>query len=264
MIKENKDFFLYVLGIIVLFIVTVALLGYITPGQGPGGECGFLGLNCFFDNLFKKEMVWSEPPEMTIDVLKDYKAVVKTNLGDFEIDLYEQNAPTTVNNFVFLSRENYYDGVKFHRVAQGFLVQTGDRNTLDSDPTNDGQGGPGYIFEDEINWSSLNLSQAKIQQLTNLGFNTNENVSSWHLERKSVAMANSGPNTNGSQFFVVTASSIDTSVKGLEGRHTVFGKVISGWEVIEAIQSVEVDDPSSSSPRPLEDIVILDIEIQES
>jgi len=263
MIKENKDFFLYVLGIVVLSILTMVLFSYIFPGQKKE-ECGFLGINCWLDNLFKKEMAWSEPPEMIIDTNKDYKAVVKTNFGDFELDLYEENAPLSVNSFVFLASENYYDNVRFHRVARGFLVQTGDRNTLDSDPDNDGEGGPGYVFQDEINWESLNFSKAKIQQLSSLGFTSKANVISRHLEHKSVAMANSGPDTNGSQFFIVTSASGDSAVKGLEGRHTTFGKVISGWEVIEAIENVEVDDPTSSSPRPQEDITILDIEIQES
>lgn len=264
MIKENKDFFLYILGILALFVITVVMLGYITPGGARNlGDCGFLGLNCVLDNLFKKEKVWTEPPGMIIDTNKDYKATIKTSLGDFDIDLYEQNAPITVNNFVFLAQEDYYDGVKFHRVVKGFLVQSGDRNTLDANSENDGEGGPGYTFNDEINWESLNFSKAKIQQLSNLGFSSGSNVVSQHLGYKSVGMANSGPNSNGSQFFIVTADSVAESVRGLEGRHTVFGEVISGWEVIEKIENTEVDDPTSNSPKPLEDIVITDVVIQE-
>ncbi|MBN2016209.1 peptidylprolyl isomerase [Candidatus Dojkabacteria bacterium] len=201
---------------------------------------------------------------MSIDTSKNYKAVFKTNYGDFEIDLYERNAPVAVNNFVFLVNEDYYDGVKFHRLAKGLLIQAGDRNTLDSNLDNDGLGGPGYTFEDEINWDSMNFSNAKIQQLENLGYSTNSEVESLHLEQKSIALANDGPNTNGSQFFIVTASSDDKAVKGLEGRHTVFGIVISGWEVILNIENIEVDDPSSNFPRPLEDIIINDIEIKVS
>lgn len=263
MVKENKDFFLYILGIIVCFVLFLVGFDYFMPQQ-DSSECGFLGINCWLNNLFKQEMVWASPPEMSIDVNKDYKATIKTNFGDFEVELYEKNALQTVNNFIFLANEDFFDGVKFHRVVNGFLVQTGDRNTLDADPNNDGEGGAGYTLEDEINWDSLDFSKAKIQQLTNLGFSSKESVVSRHLEWKSVAMANSGPDTNGSQFFIVTAASSAASVKGLEGRHTVFGKVVSGWEIVERIENVEVDDPTSSSPRPLEDIVITDVVIQES
>lgn len=261
MVKENKDFFLYVLGIIVLLILTVFLLDYMMPGMFSKDECGLLGYKCWIKKVRKGEMVYDEPPEMKIDTAKNYTATVETNYGSFDIDLYEQNAPDAVNNFVFLSNEGYYAGVKFHRVIEDLLVQTGDRNTLNDDAEDDGSGGPGYTFNDEINWASLNYSKAKKQQLTNLGYTTNKTVKSVFLEKKSVAMANGGPNSNGSQFFIITASSSDSDVKNLEGRHTVFGKVISGWEVIEKINSVEVDDPTSNSPRPVEDIVVEDIKV---
>jgi cyclophilin family peptidyl-prolyl cis-trans isomerase len=263
MVKENKDFFMYILGIVVLFVATLVIFGYIIPsGSGSGRECGFLGINCFINKTFRNEKTYSKPSEMTIDTNKDYRAVVKTNKGDFEIDLYEKDAPVTVNNFVFLANEKYFDNVKFHRVIRGMLVQTGDRNTLNSDKSDDGKGGPGYTLADEINWESLDFSEAKIQQLTTLGFTDDKSVTSQHLDFQSVAMANSGPNTNGSQFFIVTAMSDDPTIKGLEGRHTVFGKVVSGWEVIDTIQNTSVDDPTSNSPRPLEDIVIMTVEIK--
>ncbi len=264
MVKENKDFFLYVLGIIVLFFLTIVFLDFLVPGFVSDDQCGLLGLKCFFNDMTKGDKVYSSYPEMIIEEGKDYKAVIETNLGSFEVDLYEKNAPLAVNNFIFLVNDDYYDGVKFHRVVKDLLIQTGDRNTLDDDNENDGEGGPGYTYEDEINWESLNLSNAKIQQLQNLGFSSNEEVESKHLEKKSIALANKGPSSNGSQFFIITASSNDTSVKGLEGRHTVFGIVISGWEVIESIENCEVDDQELNSPRPVEDIFIVDIQIQES
>lgn len=263
MIKENKDFFLYVLGIISLFFLTIIFLDFLVPGYVSDDQCGLLGIKCFFNDITKGDKVYSSYPSMVIDIDKDYKATIETNLGSFEIDLYEKNAPLAINNFVFLANDGYYDGVKFHRVIKGFLVQTGDRNTLDDDVDNDGEGGPGYIYKDEINWESLDFSNAKIQQLKNLGFSTNGEVESQHLEKRSVALANKGPDSNGSQFFIITASSNDTSVKGLEGRHTVFGKVISGWEVIQSIESSVVDNPESNSSRPVEDIFIINIQIQE-
>lgn len=262
MIKENKDFFLYVLGIIILIFGSLFLFDYIVPGSISDEKCGFLGFKCWLDRVTHKEKTYTETPEMAIDTSKDYKAVIKTSLGDFEIDLYEENAPIAVNNFVFLVNDGYYNDVKFHRVVRGFLIQIGDRNTLDDDPNNDGEGGPGYVFEDEICWESLDFSKAKIQQLENLGFSSNKNVVSKHLKYGSVAMANSGPDTNGSQFFIITVSSDDQAIRGLEGRHTVFGEVTSGWEVIEEIEDSEVDDPTSNSPRPVEDISIIGIEIK--
>lgn len=261
MIKENKDFFLYVLGIILLIFGSIFLLDYISPGSVSSSECGVLGIKCLINKLIYGDKTYAQQPEMFIDTSKDYKAMVETNLGDFEIDLYEKNAPVTVNNFVFLANDNFFDGVKFHRVAKGFLVQTGDRNTLNSDPDDDGEGGPGYTFEDEINWDSLDLSNAKKQQLKELGYASSEGITSRKLSEMSVAMANSGPDTNGSQFFIVTATLDDPAIKGLLGRHTVFGIITYGWDTIEKIENSEVDDPTSNSPRPKEDVVIEDVEI---
>jgi cyclophilin family peptidyl-prolyl cis-trans isomerase len=260
MVKENKEFFLYILGIFVLFFLMLFVLDYISPGIVSTSECGFLNFKCWFVDEDKK--VYEEAPEMTIDTTKDYTAVISTNLGDLEVDLYEKNAPKAVNNFIFLVNDDYYDGVKFHRVIKGLLIQTGDRNTLDSDDENDGLGGPGYTFEDEINWESLDFSEAKKQQLINLGYKSTTGINSEHLKRRSVAMANSGSDSNGSQFFIVTADSNDPKVKNLDGRHTVFGSVTSSWDTIAAIENVEVDDPTSSSPKPLEDIIVIDVVIQ--
>jgi cyclophilin family peptidyl-prolyl cis-trans isomerase len=263
MIKENKDFFLYVLGIIGLFILTLLLLDFLSPGTISNEACGLLNFKCWFKSDSEKIKTYNSSPQMVIDTNKEYKAVIKTSLGDFEVNLFKENAEKTVNNFVFLVNENYYDGVKFHRIVKGFIIQTGDRNTLDSISDNDGQGGPGYTFEDEINWESLDLSNAKKQQLENLGYLSDAGIISKHLVQWSIAMANSGPDTNGSQFFVVTGSSNDQIVKGLEGRHTVFGEVSAGFDVVKVINNVQVDNPNSDSPKPTEDIVINDIEIQE-
>jgi len=143
---------------------------------------------------------WDSPPEMKIDVDKNYQAVIETNKGNIEIDLYPQYAPKTVNNFVFLAQEGFYDGVSFHRVIGNFMIQGGD-------PTGTGSGGPGYRFPDEFDGNPLTH------------------------ERGVISMANAGPNTNGSQFFIT-----HDPQPHLDGNHTVFGKVTSGQDVVDAIQ----------------------------
>lgn len=143
---------------------------------------------------------WNEPPAMTIDTDKTIKVEMDTNKGLIELELYPQHAPKTVNNFVFLANQGFYDGVSFHRVIANFVIQGGD-------PTGTGRGGPGYSFEDEL-----------------------ENNPLKH-ERGVISMANAGPNTNGSQFFITHSPQ-----PHLDGRHTVFGKVVSGMFVVDEIE----------------------------
>jgi peptidyl-prolyl cis-trans isomerase B (cyclophilin B) len=143
---------------------------------------------------------WSAPPPMTIDPKKTYRATIQTDRGDIELELYPQHAPKTVNNFVFLAREGFYDGVTFHRVIDDFVIQGGD-------PTGTGRGGPGYRFEDEVKGNPL------------------------RHETGVISMANAGPNTNGSQFFITHSPQ-----PHLDGRHTVFGKVVGGMDVVNAIR----------------------------
>ena len=146
------------------------------------------------------EKQWKNPPEMKIDASKTYKVKIETSKGDIELELYPEHAPKTVNNFVFLAGEGFYDGVVFHRVIADFMVQGGD-------PTGTGRGGPGYKFEDELTGNPLKH------------------------EAKVISMANAGPNTNGSQFFITHCPQ-----PHLNGAHTVFGKVVSGQDVVDAIQ----------------------------
>ena len=143
---------------------------------------------------------WDTPPAMQIDTSKDYKISMETTKGTIEIDLFTKDAPKTVNNFVFLSREGFYDGVTFHRVINNFVIQGGD-------PTGTGRGGPGYRFEDEC------------------AGNPNKHGTGY------LSMANAGPNTNGSQFFVTHSPQ-----PHLDGKHTVFGKVTNGMDVVNAIR----------------------------
>ena len=147
-----------------------------------------------------KNMEWKNPPEMQIDPAKRYKAVIETSRGVIELELYPQHAPKTVNNFVFLAKEGFYDDVSFHRVIKNFMIQGGD-------PTGTGRGDPGYKFGDELKENPLKH------------------------ETGVISMANSGPNTNGSQFFITHSPQ-----PHLNGRHTVFGKVVSGQDVVDAIQ----------------------------
>jgi len=155
-------------------------------------------------------------------------AVIETNLGVIKVKMYVQDAPKTTANFERLAQENFYNGVKFHRIIKDFMIQTGDPNSRDDDWTNDGTGGPGYNFDDEIN--------------------------SHKLIKGSVAMANSGPNTNGSQFFIVTA----TSTPWLDGKHTNFGEVTEGMDVVEKIQSAKTNE----NDHPLEDIILQKVYIE--
>ncbi|MDW8317848.1 MAG: peptidylprolyl isomerase [Anaerolineae bacterium] len=143
---------------------------------------------------------WKNPPAMQIDPQKRYTATIETNRGNIVVELYPQHAPKTVNNFVFLAREGFYDGVTFHRVIPDFVIQGGD-------PTGTGRGGPGYRFEDEVRGNPLKH------------------------EAGVLSMANAGPNTNGSQFFITHSPQ-----PHLNGRHTVFGKVVGGMDVVNAIQ----------------------------
>jgi peptidyl-prolyl cis-trans isomerase B (cyclophilin B) len=142
---------------------------------------------------------WDCPPEMQIDPKKLYRVTMETNRGNIELEFYPQHAPKTVNNFVFLAREGFYDGVTFHRVIGDFVIQGGD-------PTGTGSGGPGYQFEDELKGNPL-IHEAKV-----------------------ISMANAGPGTNGSQFFITHSPQ-----RHLNGKHTVFGKVITGQDVVDAI-----------------------------
>jgi cyclophilin family peptidyl-prolyl cis-trans isomerase len=142
-------------------------------------------------------------------------ATMQTNHGAIEIELFDEDAPKTVENFKKLAQDGFYDGVIFHRVIGDFMIQGGD-------PTGTGSGGPGYQFEDEFN--------------------------DHKVEKGALAMANAGPNTNGSQFFIVTAD----ACPWLDGKHTVFGRVTGGMDVVAAIDQVETDP----ADRPREDVRI--------
>jgi len=152
---------------------------------------------------------WDSAPEMQIDESGACAVTLETSRGTIELELYPQHAPQTVNNFVFLAVQGFYDGVSFHRVIPDFMVQGGD-------PTGSGSGGPGYQFECETAGNPLTH------------------------ERGVISMANAGPNTNGSQFFIT-----HVPCPHLDGRHTVFGKVTTGLDVVDAIEQGDTMDKVS-------------------
>lgn len=156
------------------------------------------------------------------------KAVIKTNYGKIKVSFYPAEAPLAVGNFIKLAESNFYNEIKFHRVISDFMIQGGDPNSKDDNWEDDGLGGPGYSFRDEINEHKL--------------------------VKGSLAMANSGKDTNGSQFFIVTAE----STPHLDGKHTNFGEVIEGMDVVEKIEKVRINDKS----HPTQDVVIEKVELE--
>ena len=168
-------------------------------------------------------------PEDVQDYGSNKIMIIETNKGNIKLELFTNDAPKTVENFVKLASENFYDEIKFHRVIADFMVQGGD-------PLGNGTGGPGYSFEDEMNPISLGLDELTIQEYEEAGYQYDYNLNSHKMEVGVLAMANSGPNTNGSQFFIVTES----AQPHLDGKHTVFGKVIEGMEVVRSIEQGDV------------------------
>lgn len=172
------------------------------------------------DGSAPKTQQFDQAPEFGIDTSKRYTATMDTSMGTLVIALDAVNAPKTVNNFVFLAGYHYYDGIIFHRIINGFVCQGGD-------PTGTGRGGPGYRFEDE-----------PVKQRYQIG---------------SLAMANAGPHTNGSQFFLITGP----NGVGLPPQYNHFGQVVKGLEIIDAMQRVSTD----RNDRPHDDVVINSVTI---
>ena len=177
-------------------------------------------------DVLNNNKVYDSMPEMNIDISKKYTAVIKTSMGDMSIEFFTEDAPMTVNNFINLSRDGYYDNVIFHRVISGFMIQGGD-------PSGTGHGEmgkyPGYKFEDELN-----------------------NQRSY--DKGILAMANAGPDTNGSQFFIMHVN------YPLPYQYTIFGFVTDGLEVIDKIASVETGE----GDKPVNDVVIETVEVKEN
>jgi cyclophilin family peptidyl-prolyl cis-trans isomerase len=197
-----------------------------------------MAFNCYlcFDHIEKIITIgvifvakkYSAVPEMILQDGSRYEAVVHTNVGDFTVELFAKEAPVTVNNFVFLAREGFYENVVFHRIIQEFMIQTGD-------PTGTGSGGPGYRFKDEL-------------------------PVAYPYEPGIVAMANAGPNTNGSQFFICTGDS--SKHLNRSPNYTVFGRVVSGMETVQKIAATPVGRSfSGEMSKPKEEVKMESIEI---
>lgn len=175
--------------------------------------------------ISQKTMQWSKPPEMEIDTAKKYTAEIVTSAGAMKVELFASENPVTVNNFVFLSKQGFYDGTRFHRIIKGFMIQGGD-------PGGDGTGGPGYKFDDE--------------PITR------------EYERGIVAMANSGANTNGSQFFIMHQA------VPLQKNYVIFGKVIEGLGVLDALAETPVrTNAQREASVPTKDVIVKSVTIEE-
>lgn len=171
---------------------------------------------------------WKQPFDNQLRDDASYSADLETSHGSVSVELYPEDAPKTVNNFVSLAREGFYDGTVFHRIVKGFVVQGGD-------PTGTGSGGPGYKFEDE--------------------------TISKDYEEGTLAMANAGPNTNGSQFFIV----LDDMRGRLPKNYTIFGKVTDGMDVVKKIGEVPVKPGASGEPSsPIEDVELTSVKVNEA
>jgi cyclophilin family peptidyl-prolyl cis-trans isomerase len=211
---------------LLLWLLAAAILAGCAPAKkdppAPSGQAEVRGQ--------PKRLQWSEPPAMQIDPNKTYFATLKTSMGDVRIELFAKDAPLTVNNFVFLARHGYYDNVLFHRIVRGFMVQTGD-------PTGTGTGSPGYRFKDEL--PPQHSYQPGI-----------------------VAMANSGPNTNGSQFFICNGPQCSASLDS-RPHYTQFGRVVAGMDIVEKISAVPVTEQRGERSKPLQEVWIKTVVIEE-
>ncbi|MBI2617469.1 peptidylprolyl isomerase [Candidatus Gottesmanbacteria bacterium] len=215
--KHLKDFFLYIAVIIVLILVSLFLFSRDSKNIKETSKSTSQSQN--------QAKTYSSPPPLSIDTKKKYTAEVTTSKGSFEIQLFTDEVPQTVNNFVFLSRDGFYTNTIFHRIMKGFMIQGGD-------PEGNGTGGPGYTFPDE-----------KINR---------------DYTRGIVAMANHGPNTNGSQFFIMHQD------YNLPKQYVIFGKVTNGMDVIDEISDTPVEENAQRElSKPQSPILIENVKIVE-
>jgi cyclophilin family peptidyl-prolyl cis-trans isomerase len=213
-IKDNKKILLLSVGLLVVAVIGLILTkeGTIMPDE---------------DLVQTPQASPYDQPEDVLEEEIDYGALIKTSMGDIRVDLFEKETPLTVNSFLFLTKEQFFNNLIFHRVVKDFVIQGGD-------PKGNGTGGPGYQVKDEI--------------------------TEREYEPYMLGMANSGPNTNGSQFFITTGKISQGSLQALNGSYTIFGKVTSGFAVIDAIERVETD----YNEKPVNPVVIESIQIIEN
>jgi cyclophilin family peptidyl-prolyl cis-trans isomerase len=209
-------------------IITAVLIAFVVPkpGSSQPEQTNVLSESIEErDTMQEQEVMKKEPPAMQIDTSKSYRAILHTSTGDITIQFNDDQTPITVNNFISLARDGFYDGTMFHRVIDGFMIQGGD-------PEGTGAGGPGYQFDDESFEGDYT--------------------------RGTIAMANSGPNTNGSQFFIMHQD------HNLPHSYVIFGKVASGMDAVDAIATAEVaTNFGGEQSKPVSPVTIESVEIIE-
>ncbi|MDI3496094.1 MAG: peptidyl-prolyl cis-trans isomerase [Patescibacteria group bacterium] len=214
------------IGLIISLVSITLLLSACTTEKET--TTGAVNNNLIINQNINNNMNNNRTLDGQVDLASEYKAaLIKTNLGDIKVEFYAEESPLTVNNFLNLAKDGFYDNTKFHRVIKDFMIQGGDPNSRGDNYMIYGTGGPGYTFKDEIN--------------------------NHKLVAGSLAMANSGANTNGSQFFIVTLD----STPWLDGKHTNFGQVVAGMDVVMKIEGVTTGERDI----PLEPVVINTIEL---
>jgi len=222
--------------VLVLSALLVGGLTWFVYNQQGGAAEALLQEEELLDGPLSPEALKAKSSEAVINDMNP-KAVFTTNKGTFELELFEDQMPITVGNFIKLAEEGYYDGTKFHRIIDGFMIQGGDPNTKGDNTASYGTGGPGYTIQDEF---------VKADNLSNV--------------RGTISMANTGqPNSGGSQFFINTVDNLglDFDKEPLTSKHPVFGHVISGMDVVDAISSVE----TGARDLPVEPVIIQSLSI---
>ena len=213
----------------------------------------------------------NNPPKVTKPNREEMKkienelVVFETSMGNFKLELYPEAAPLTVNNFRRLVAEKFFDGTIFHRVINDFMIQGGgyDEKSVSKDP--------GYKFKDEINAKSLGLDETTIKSYTEEGYKYDAKLKSIKLDYGVLAMANAGPNTNSSEFFIISKKdgvNYQDATPWLIGRHTGFGRVVQGMEVVEKIQKVKTyknkeDEKDTKNDKPLQDVIVKKVYIEQ-
>ena len=219
----KEPMFLWTLAFLVVMFLAVLFLQKNEPGNLLGDTTTKKTVK---ENKGYKQ--YDKPPKYSLKTGIDYQAEINTSYGSIKLDLLESVAPNTVNNFVFLAKDGFYNNLLWHRVVNNILIQTGD-------PKGDGTGGPGYYINDEININTPRFAPGI------------------------VGMANAGPNTNGSQFFIVASGAPANITSNWDGKYTVFAKVLEGQDVVDKIARVKVD----SNGKPVKTVKVLSIRIFE-
>lgn len=214
-VKDNKKILLLALGLLV-----ASVLGLYLTKDG-----GLLSMNQNISDLTNTKK-FSAPGQVLQSGI-DYKVILKTSVGDITIDLLEKETPVTVNSFLFLTENRYYENMIFHRVIKDFVIQTGD-------PTGTGTGGPGYYIDNEI-------TDRKYGKYV-------------------VGMANAGADTNGSQFFITSGNISTSNAQYMDGKYTIFGVVESGFAVVDSIEKVETDEDD----KPVNNVTLVAVQILEN